>query len=144
MNSSTNDVGDVVMKPFRLCGFVPMNVPILFGMLLSPPTMKFTAFFQWMNQSYNAGLNLGNKNSSCEYTDMDLFKGYCAAIGSSVSVALGLRRLTAGITKTATGKKLLLINTFVGATASGTASFCNTLFMRYAEIEKGIMCYEDE
>jgi len=94
MNSSTNDTGELVFKPFRMCGFVPMNVPILCGMLLSPPTMKFTAFFQWLNQSYNAGLNYGNKNSTCEYTNQDLFKGYCAAIGSSLTVALTLRKLT--------------------------------------------------
>jgi len=91
-----------------------------------------------LNQSYNAGLNYGNKNSTCEYTNTDLLKGYCAAIGSSITVASGLRKLTANATRTATGKKLLLLNTLVGATAGGCASFCNTLCMRYAEIEKGI------
>ena len=45
MNSSTNDVGKVVFKPFRMCGFVPVNIPILCGMLLAPPTMKNTIFF---------------------------------------------------------------------------------------------------
>jgi len=49
MNSSTNDAGDLVKKPFRMCGFVPINVPILCGMLMAPPTMKYTALFQWMN-----------------------------------------------------------------------------------------------
>ena len=45
MNSSTNDVGNIVWKPLRMCGFVPVNVPILCGMLLAPPTMKNTIFF---------------------------------------------------------------------------------------------------
>lgn len=67
--SSANDRDEIVFKPFRMCGFVPVNVPILFGIVLAPPTMKYTAFFQWINQSYNAGLNFGNKNSSCEYTN---------------------------------------------------------------------------
>ena len=143
MNSSTNDIGDIVVKPLRMCGFVPMNIPILAGILLSAPTMRNTIFFQWLNQSYNAGLNFGNKNSTCEYTNMDLFKGYCAAIGSSVSVAMFLRLLTAGVTKRSSGTKLLLLNTLVGSTAGGCASFCNTLCMRYAEIEKGIDICED-
>ena len=143
MNSNTNDVGEIVVKPFRMCGFVPMNIPILCGILLSPPTMKNTIFFQWLNQSYNAGLNFGNKNSSCEYSDMDLFKGYCAAISSSVSVAMFLRIITSGMTKRSSGTKLLLLNALVGATAGGCASFCNTLCMRYAEIEKGIEVCED-
>ena len=66
--SSANDKDELVMRPFRMCGFVPMNVPILFGIVLAPPTIKFTALFQWLNQSYNAGLNYGNKNSSCTYS----------------------------------------------------------------------------
>ena len=45
MNSSTNDVGDIVAMPFRMCGFVPVNIPILCGMLLAPPTMINTVFF---------------------------------------------------------------------------------------------------
>ena len=45
MNSSTNDVGDLVPKPFRMCGFVPVNIPILCGIVLSKPTMFNTIFF---------------------------------------------------------------------------------------------------
>ena len=55
-----------------------------------------------------------------------------------------LRILTAGATKRATGSKLLMLNCMVGATAGGCASFCNTLCMRYAEIEKGIDICEDK
>jgi hypothetical protein len=96
------------------------------------------------DQSYNAGLNYGNKNSTCEYTDFDLLKGYVAAVGSSLSVAITLRKLTSGITKTATGKKLLVLNTFVGGSAGACVSFCNTYCMRYAETEKGIDVFSDE
>ena len=45
MNSSTNDVGELVVRPFRMCGFVPVNIPILCGILLSAPTMRNTIFF---------------------------------------------------------------------------------------------------
>ena len=68
-NSSANDKGELVLKPFRMCGFVPINIPVLCGIVLSKPTMFNTIFFQWLNQSYNAGLNYGNKNSSCAYTN---------------------------------------------------------------------------
>ena len=142
--SSCNDQGDLVLKPFRMCGFLSTNVPIISAMFLSKPTMFNTAFWQAINQSYNAGLNYGNKNSSCTYTNTDLQKGYFAAISSSIFVGLSLRKLTAGMTKTATGKKLLLLNLLVGASASGCANFCNTICMRYTEIEKGITVYSDE
>uniref|UniRef100_A0A7S3CSB1 Uncharacterized protein n=1 Tax=Strombidium rassoulzadegani TaxID=1082188 RepID=A0A7S3CSB1_9SPIT len=76
---------------------------------------------------------------------MDLLQGYCAAIGSSISVAVTLRKLTAGLSRTATGTKLLLLNTMVGATAGAAASFCNTYFMRKAEMDKGIeICSDPE
>ena len=45
MNSSTNDVGAIVPKMFRMCGFVPVNIPILCGMLIAPPTIFNTIFF---------------------------------------------------------------------------------------------------
>lgn len=121
MNSNTNDLGEIVIKPFRMCGFVPVNIPILCGILLSAPTMRNTIFFQWLNQSYNAGLNFGNKNSTCQYTNTDLLKGYFAAISSSVSVAMFLRIMTAGATKRATGSKVLILNTMVGAAAGAIA-----------------------
>lgn len=130
MYSSTNDTGEIIARPFRMCGYVPMNIPILCGILLAPPTMKWTAFFQWMNQSYNASMNYGNKNSTCEYTNTDLLKGYAAAASSSVAVALTLRALTSGVTKTATGKKLLLMNALIGGVAGGAASGINAYLMR--------------
>ena len=130
MASSTNDTGQIIPRPLRMCGFVPMNIPILFGMLLAPPTMFNTMLWQWINQTYNAGMNFGNKNSTCEYTSADLVGGYAAAVTAALSVSVTLRKLTAGLTKTATGNKLLILNAMVGGTAGGTASFCNTYFMR--------------
>ena len=127
-----------------MCGFVPVNIPILCGIVLSKPTMFNTILFQWLNQSYNAGLNFGNKNSSCEYTNQDMIKGYLSAVGSALTVAILLRKMTGGMTKTATGTKLLLLNTLVGGTAGACASFCNTYCMRMAETEKGINVYKDE
>ena len=48
------------------------------------------------------------------------------------------------MTAKATGKKLLLLNTLVGGVAGSAASFCNTLAMRSAEINKGIDIFSDE
>jgi len=45
MNSSTNDIGELVLRPFRMCGFLPMNIPITIGMILSKPTMFNTALW---------------------------------------------------------------------------------------------------
>lgn len=70
--------------------------------------------------------------------------GYASAVGSSIAVAVTLRKLTAGVTKGAKGPRLLFLNTIVNGTAGGCASFCNTYMMRQAEISKGIDVYADE
>ena len=103
-----------------------------------------TIFFQWLNQSYNAGLTYYNKNSSCKYTNADIANGYAAAVSSAVMVGLGMRKITEPYIKTASGRKLLVLNTFVAATANSAASFCNTSFMRRAEVQKGINVCSDE
>lgn len=69
MNSCTNDVGDIVYVPWRMCSNLWVNIPIISGMMLSPPTMGWTLFSQWINQNYNAGLNYGNKNGTCKFSN---------------------------------------------------------------------------
>jgi hypothetical protein len=71
-------------------------------------------------------------------------RGYLTAIFSSISVGVSLRLLMREATKTASGKKLMLINFLVNASSSGAANGCNTVSMRYAEIEKGINVYSDQ
>jgi hypothetical protein len=85
-----------------------------------------------------ATLNYQNKNASSVFTNHDLAKGFSLAVGSALFVGISLRKLTSGLTKTATGSSLLFLNALVGSLASGTAGFCNTTCIRQAEVEKGI------
>lgn len=89
-------------------------------------------------------MNFSYRNASCDYTNQEIMKGYLVALSASVSIGLGLRKLLAPITASASGKKLLLLNSLVGSVASGTANFCNTISMRYKEIGQGIDIYKDE
>lgn len=145
VNSAVSrETGEEIPRMMRMCAFVPVNVPILFGMLISPPTVANTIFWQWFNQSFNAGLNYGNRNASSNYTTKDLMQGYSAAVGSSVSMALLLRKLFSGVSSRVTGSKLILINAVISAIAGGTAGFLNTFFMRQVEMTNGIEVYSDE
>lgn len=145
MNSAVSrDSNEEIPRMMRMCAFVPMNLPILFGMLISPPTTFNTIFWQWFNQSFNAGLNYGNRNASSKYTSKDLAQGYSAAVGSSVLMALTLRSLFASQTRKVSGAKLILINAVVSTIAGGTAGFLNTYFMRSVEMINGIEVYEDQ
>jgi hypothetical protein len=137
------DTGEQIPRMMRMCAFVPVNVPILFGMLMTSPTTFNTIFWQWFNQSFNAGLNYGNRNASSNYTMNDLAKGYLAAVGGSVGVALTLRKLFSGITKSMSGTKLILLNSLVASFASASANFLNTFCMRSIEMKQGIDVYAD-
>lgn len=79
-------------------------------------------------------MNYGNRNSSSTYTNKDLAIGYSAAILSSVGLALFLRKATSKVTKTLTGSRLILMNSFVNLVANAAANFLNTYCMRRSEM----------
>jgi hypothetical protein len=39
------DTGKINIVPMRMCSFLPANMPIVVGMLLTSPTMKNTVFW---------------------------------------------------------------------------------------------------
>jgi hypothetical protein len=55
------DTGVPVPAMFRVCAFAPANIPICAGMLMTPPTPFNVVFWQWVNQTYNAGFNYSNR-----------------------------------------------------------------------------------
>ena len=144
VNSAVSrDTGEEIPHMMRMCAFVPINIPILFGMLTMPASPANTIFWQWFNQSFNAGLNYGNRNASSTYTTKDLAIGYSAAVGASITMALTLSKALSGVSKGMTGAKLVLINSIIATMASGTAGFFNTYLMRRVEMNSGIEIYSD-
>lgn len=67
----------VLPVAFRLAAFVPVNIPICAGMLLTQPTLINTVFWQWANQSYNAGFNYANRNASSESETSAILSTLC-------------------------------------------------------------------
>ena len=83
-------------------------------------------------------MNFGNRNSTCEYGKDDMIRGYCVAVGSALSIGFGIRKATASITQGATGNRVIIFNTLIQCCAGTTAGFCNSMAMRYCEVQKGI------
>lgn len=135
---TNGESGQIIPFYLRMSGFLPANIPILIGVLLAPPTMFNTLLVQWANQTYMAGLNYGNKNASCTYSNEDMAKGYGAAVGAALIVSGAVRKMTGGLTAKASGNKLLLLNSLVGSVGASSAAYCNTTLMRQAEVNKGI------
>ena len=56
--------GEVIAAPFRFSAFAPANLIICGGLLwASSASLKASAFWQWINQSYNVGVNHANRSS---------------------------------------------------------------------------------
>jgi len=43
------DTGDFIPWICRISSYVPVSIPVLFGMILSPPTTVNIIFWQWFN-----------------------------------------------------------------------------------------------
>lgn len=70
------DTGDLIPWPMRISSFMPINISIGMGMILTAPTTFNTLAWHWMAQTYNALVTYGNRNASLDYTIKDIFKSY--------------------------------------------------------------------
>eukprot|EP01117_Protostelium_nocturnum_P004802 TRINITY_DN1742_c0_g1_i1.p1 TRINITY_DN1742_c0_g1~~TRINITY_DN1742_c0_g1_i1.p1 ORF type:complete len:347 (-),score=117.98 TRINITY_DN1742_c0_g1_i1:30-1070(-) len=136
------DTGEKIPLPFRLSSFVPINVIIASGMLVPNPTMASVAFWQWVNQSYNIGVNHSNRNASNEMSNSKVMKTYTAAVAISCAVALGLKHFvnkSNGFSPVARAN----IQRFVPYTAVAVAGIANVFMMRWNEIQEGIVVRDE-
>lgn len=62
------DTGEFIPWPMRMSSFIPVNLPISYGMIIVAPTPVNTIFWQFLNQTYNAMINYGNRNASSSYS----------------------------------------------------------------------------
>ena len=123
----------------RLSGFVVFNMPLVFAVLfVKNQTPLFNATMQWANQTYNAGMNYGNRNASSKYTSQDLFRGYAGAVAVSVGLAFFFRTVFAKQIARFKGPKLVIANAFLGYICAAPAGASNLILMRYKELEQGI------
>jgi hypothetical protein len=89
-------------------------------------------------------MNYGNRNATSLYTTEDILKSYAVAVGSSIVVALTIRKALSGWTKNLTGSKLIVANSVSSFFACATAGYLNAHFMRRTELERGIDVLDDE
>jgi len=136
------DSGAFIPWMARLSSFIPVNIPICYGLIMSPPTTFNTVLWQWICQTYNAYLNWGNASASSDSSPWTLLRSYVAACAVSISVGMGTRTLLApravGLSPGAT----LLFNAGTSFLAVSSACFLNVFFMRGSEMKKGIHIFD--
>ena len=137
--SSVHPDTNEILHPWqRFCSYSIINIPILFGMILSRQTTTNIVIWQWVNQTYNAALNYSNRNASSNLDMKGLSISYFAAVTASISIGLGMRRLLSPYASKFNGPAQLFFNFLISVTAIGFAGVLNVLIMRSKEIQEGI------
>lgn len=95
-------------------------------MLVYYKSFVSVVFWQFLNQSYNAGVNYHNRNTSAEVSEKQLLAAYLAASVTSVTVALLLNRFF--------GKEDSWLEHFVPFFAVISANSVNVPMMRQTEV----------
>ena len=93
---------------------------------------------QWVNQTYNANCNYGNRNASSNYSNLDIGTGYVGACVASVAIALYTRRLVAPQLIGLTGTKLVFAEAGLNTLAAAGAGWINCALMRQKELFEGV------
>lgn len=72
-----------------MSGFVVVNLPISFLLVMARPTIINILGAQWINQTYNAAMNYANRNASSLYTTSDVLQSYITAVLLAGAISLG-------------------------------------------------------
>ena len=114
-----------------MSGFVPINIPIIFLMIMTRPTTINIMLGQWINQTYNAQMNYFNRNATSTYTVNDILKGYASAVTISITLGLSFQAIfRPAIAKIKSTPVQLLARAVLTAIAAGSAGSANVLMMR--------------
>jgi len=134
--------GEKIPAPLRMAGFVPVQLPIIFGML-NMPSMGAQLGWQWINQTYNSAQNYANRSGG-EMSMQEIGTAYALAIGVSMGSAAAIKK---AVTKLKPGTIIQRIAVqpwcvpYVAVAAAGSA---NVYFTRRPEILNGVPITDKE
>mmetsp|Transcript_7991 Transcript_7991/g.9496 ORF Transcript_7991/g.9496 Transcript_7991/m.9496 type:complete len:325 (+) Transcript_7991:138-1112(+) len=126
--------GEHIFPLFRMAAFVPINVPLVAGMLGSTG-IAGTLFWQWANQSYNSALNYANRSGS-DISMEEIGTSYGIAVGTSLSLAMTFRWLGKNGPKVV--RRVASIPFVVPYIAVASAGAANVYFSRRPEMQLGV------
>ena len=133
------ETGQEIPVPLRFSAFAPANLIISLGLLRPDATLVSTAFFQWLNQTYNAAVNWQNRASGEAASMEKLAISYFAATGAALAIGVGAMPLLQRL-----GISGRLVQLTVPATAVSIASVVNLVLTRWSEVTDGIEVYTED
>lgn len=138
--------GQAVFLPVRRTMFIPMNLPIAAGIILSPQTVGWVFFWQWVNQSLNAGINLGNDSGGGAMPLSQVAGCYGAACGASLAVVLGAGRLLNVWKRTPLSRGVLgsaVTRIFMPLASMQVAAVVSLYLSRKRELTEGVPVFNE-
>jgi len=143
VRASTNaDTGEIIPIPFRLCGFVTWNMPVLVGLCWPNIGTEGMMFWQWANQTHNGAINYCNRNASNPTNPMLLSASYVAACAGGMGIAYALQRFIAS--RPWPEVKKARLGSFISFPAVCVANSLNMACMRATELVDGVDVIDNE
>jgi len=122
--------GETMLAVGRMSAFIPMNVPIMVGML-SAQTPVQNVFWQWVNQTYNVVNNYVNRSSDqLEWSKIG--QAYGIAVTAACGISVGLGQL---IKSQPALQSMGFLSTYFAVVSAGAS---NVAFTRMDEIKSGV------
>ena len=92
-------------------------------------------FWNWINQSQNAGVNYFNRNAASNMSDETLMKSYAGAVGAALTVAFGLSTFVQRKYDPVRAKQVMR---YVAFPSTVVASSLNCYIVRSPEMDTGV------
>jgi tricarboxylate carrier len=135
------DTGESIPIPFCFAAYVPMQPPIIVGMLWPGGGVPLQVLMQWYNQSYNSLTWYYNKNQSTPMTNAEVFRAYASAVGVSIGLSVGMRKIGEAMPPGKLGSLVRGAAPFTGVVAAGCTSL---VLMRLNELTQGVQVRDAE
>mmetsp|Transcript_7248 Transcript_7248/g.14845 ORF Transcript_7248/g.14845 Transcript_7248/m.14845 type:complete len:383 (+) Transcript_7248:142-1290(+) len=131
------DTGKRLPVLFTFAAFLPLQPPIILGLIWPGASATSQALWQTLNQFLNAGVNFSNKNQSVPMSNEQLAGATAATIATAVSLSVGVVKLGEKLKHPAVRGSA----GFVGCLGSGWASL---ILMRKNELDHGVDVFDED
>ncbi|KAG5511433.1 hypothetical protein JKF63_07396 [Porcisia hertigi] len=133
-----------ILMPFRFSAFVPMNFVNLCGMMApSQQTPVRAMFWQFSNQTYNAGFNYCNGSGKDGLPLHELALGYLVATGTACGTSYQLSKVASAVSAS-TSAAAMFLKLMIPYTAVACANLANIGVMRFRDVRYGITVHDPE